>query len=1130
MNFDLANTSLPHGVTVLEASAGTGKTYALAGIYLRLVIEHDLTPGQILVTTYTEAATAELRGRIRERLENADSVFRGAPPDDNDTLLPALLARVEKTKAIERLTNALRGFDEAAIHTIHGFCERTLKQNAFESGSTFDAELLPDQSDLLREVAADFYRSQAYGSDPLPAALALACDIGVETLSKLLPRVLSNPQIKILPDNADIAAKQNSARKLNTTFVSKWGQWRDEVRALFLTPEGNIWAKAGAKHGVTEPLLDALDKLAVSNEAPVAAYRAFAQFTNEWLAEQTLKKPKRETPRHDFFDLSSQFAELLAGYGPAANAEFLAWARIESAKRKASRGLRSFDDLLTTLHAALHSAKGDALAASIRAQYHAALVDEFQDTDSVQDSIFSRVFGGDGTWLFLIGDPKQAIYGFRGADVFSYLAATQRPGARRFTLGTNYRSTRNLVSAVNALFAPHERPFIEERIRFQDATAAGRAEEKSLLVDGTARAPMQLWHWENDKPINTGTANAQLPDIVAAEIRRMLDTATLGGALLRPCDCAVLTFTNDQARAVQAALAALNVPAVVMSNASIFESREAVQLRILLAALADPSREDKVRAARMTDFFTTTDDDALFSEAHARWMEKSFIVMFREFLRVARVRETLLSRPGGERALTNVLQLSELIQKATNSQRLGPAGVVRWLGQHIAAKSAGDEHELRLERDDEAVHVVTVHKSKGLEYPVVFCPFAWTKADRRGDEAAIFHDDSGAITLDLTASKGCEAYQRMLNEKLAEHVRLLYVALTRAEHECHVVVGKFNQCAISALLWLLDPPNTAGDVAAALKSAEHTDFAARLCKLVEQSPECFALRSLPDTGAKPWQPSMHGNSAPLARKFSGSIERTWGVMSFTGIVEGAENEAADHDNTPTPEPGLELSGIHSLPRGMRFGNCIHEIFEHLDFTNDASIEPLVLQQLRKHGMQSMERATAVADCVRRVLAHPASSLASCPTARTLRELEFHLPAKLLTPDQLTEFAGAGLAFEPRQGILKGFMDLVFERNGRFHILDWKSNWLGADGDAYTPEAMKAEMRRHRYGLQWRLYLVALHRFLRTRLHDYDPALHLGEIYYVFLRGIDPDRPELGVVREAPELAQLTRLDALFTTP
>jgi exodeoxyribonuclease V beta subunit len=215
---------------------------------------------------------------------------------------------------------------------------------------------------------------------------------------------------------------------------------------------------------------------------------------------------------------------------------------------------------------------------------------------------------------------------------------------------------------------------------------------------------------------------------------------------------------------------------------------------------------------------------------------------------------------------------------------------------------------------------------------------------------------------------------------------------------------------------------------------------------------------------------------------------------------------------------------------MRFGNCIHEIFEHLDFTNDASIDPLVVQQLRKHGMQSMERATAVADCVRRVLAHPAPALASCPMTRTLRELEFHLPAKLLTPDQLTEFAGAGLAFEPRQGILKGFMDLVFERDGRFHILDWKSNWLGADADAYTPEAMRAEMRRHRYGLQWRLYLVALHRFLRTRLREYDPARHLGEIYYVFLRGIEPARPELGVVRQTPDFAELTRLDALFTTP
>ena len=1255
MIFDLANAPLPHGVSVLEASAGTGKTYALAGLYLRLVVEHALTPREILVTTYTEAATAELRGRIRERLENARAVFRGELPKPDDTLLPALLARVEKSDALKHLSAALGGFDEAAIHTIHGFCERTLRERAFESGSTFDTELLTDQSALLREVAADFWRRETYGEDAVAAALTLASGINVDDLVKLLPRVLSNPRIRILPECAEARSTEGTssegkeeslsrpfapladetnqqsakgakgreknlpaseherssaqdtmvkthgrAREHVARFAKSWPAWRDPVREFFLTESGNVWAKADAKPAKTEPLLDALDALAESLEAPAASYSALAHFTNDWLIEQTNKVKKLPTPQHPFFDLATEFSAILESYGPAARANFLRWARGEIASRKTARGLRSFDDLLTQLDAALPSPGGGALGDAIRSRYRAALVDEFQDTDAVQDAIFAKLFGAGETWLFLIGDPKQAIYGFRGADVFTYIAAAQRADeSRRYDLGTNHRSAARLVEAVNELFSTHAQPFVENGIAFHKVAAAGRADTKPLRVNDSARAPMRLWLWDEDKAIVTGRANVELPHIVAAEIRRLLASATLDGRPLRAGDCAVLTFSNRQAQAMHAALATLDIPAVLMSNASVFASREATQLRVLLAALAEPWREDKTRAALLTDFFTAVEDVAIFPAAHARWRERGFIVMFRELLRAAHIRETLLSRPGGERALTNLLQLSELLHEAAESQRLGPAGVVRWLGQQISADEKNEAHELRLERDDEAVHVVTVHKSKGLEYPVVFCPFAWQNAERRRDEAPVYHEDAGSLVLDLAAEKDGPAVRRMIHERLAEHVRLLYVALTRAKHECHVVVGQFNRCTTSSLLWLLDPPaDLAGDAAGALKAMKHDALAERVRALAVEKPECFAVdesffaeasgdaaivaatpssqrrgcdassqhvaatprRVAHSTAAQGANEETRGGGAAdtccdegvaataTAREFHGHIERSWGVMSFSGIIEGAESEDADHDATPSPEPGVELHGIAAFPRGKRTGNCIHEVLELLDFTNDTAIEPLVARTLRKHGLFTPERGVVLAENVRRTLAtalfktsglssqpgqilNPKSeilnSLRAIPHERTLRELEFHLPAKLLTPAQLAAFAGAGLAFEPRRGILKGYMDLVFERDGRFHILDWKSNWLGADTSDYTAEAMDAEMRRHRYGLQWRLYLVALHRYLRVRLPDYDPARHLGEVFYIFLRGIDPERPQQGIVCETPDLAELARLDEVI---
>ncbi len=1118
MNFDLASTPLPQGVTVLEASAGTGKTYALAGVYLRLIVEHALQPAEILVTTYTEAATAELRGRIRERLECALAVFREGQPDTTDTLLPALLARCDRVEATARLSAALNNFDEAAIHTIHGFCERMLRERAFESGTAFDTELLPDQNALLGEVAADFWRREAYGSDPIPAALLLASGLDVDQLAKLIPRAVSNPQMQILPEPDKLHPLHTSARALLQNFRESWHGWRAEVRALFLTQTGNKWAKSEAKLGKVDLNVDALDVLANSIEAQSSCYAALATFTNEWMRENTTKVGKPATPTHSFFDLATEFSALLAAHGPAARAKFLHWARDELARRKAELGVRSFDDLLTTLHHALHTERGEALTAAIRTRFKAALVDEFQDTDTVQDAIFSRLFGAGDAWLFLIGDPKQAIYGFRGADVFTYLDATTRtPEGHRYDLGTNHRSTSRLVNAVNELFSTHPQPFLENGIAFHKVAAAGRADKIPLLVQGKQREPMRLWHWKEDEPISKGLANRVLPGIVASEIRRMLETATLDGAPLTPGDCAVLTYSNKQARMMQAALAARNIPSVLMSNANVFGSRESRQLRILLAALAEPWREDKVRAALLTDFFVSATPDSLgevIREAHARWRERGFIVMLREFIRTAHVRETLLARRGGERALTNLLQLAELIHDAASRQRLGAAAVVRWLS--LQSGDDNKEHELRLERDDEAVHVVTIHKSKGLEYAVVFVPFAWENAELRKGEPAIYHekkDGTTSLVLDLNAHNDSPQMQQMLTERLAEQMRLLYVALTRAKHECHVVVGEFNKCEYSAMRTLLN--------AAGKSTLDVSRFA-------KAKPDCFAVLPPPDADGAQWQPPQSETSAPHARTFHANIEKNWRILSFSGLTEGSENEGADRDAGTSIKPDVPLAGVHALPRGKRFGNCLHAIFEHLDFTDLTTLDTLVEHSLTSHGMDTAYRS-ALSACVAHTLDAellPGLHLRNVPPGATLRELEFHLPAGRLTAEKLSDFTSAGLRFEPRQGILKGYMDIIFENEGVFHIADWKSNWLGADETAYTQEAMKTEMVRHRYDLQWQLYAVALRRWLRHRLGP-GGEKRLGTVFYIFARGVHPSQQELGILRITPQSARLDALDAVL---
>ena len=664
---------------------------------------------------------------------------------------------------------------------------------------------------------------------------------------------------------------------------------------------------------------------------------------------------------------------------------------------------------------------------------------------------------------------------------------------------------------------------------------------------------MRFWYWENEKPISVTEAAATLPPIVAAEVARLLGSgATLNDRPLQPRDCAVLCWKNDQCRAVQSALSAQGVPSVIYNASSVFGSEEARDLRIIIEAIAQPGRESFVRAALATTVMGL-DATALhqlsadtagwestlsrFRSHHARWVDAGFIQMFRHFMRDEDVRARLLRLPDGERRITNLTHLAELLQAAAADLRLAPAGLARWFGAQLDSPDGGEENELRLETDANAVTILTIHKSKGLEWPVVFCPFAWSKAEMRRGELPLFHDDDGQTVLDLESADTSKACAE--DERLAEHLRLLYVALTRARHECHVIWGRFNGCENSAARWLLETPPSDlcghGKNSTALRACgkDATDDALRktIATLVEEMPESFALTTLPEPTAPLDQPGSRAGSLQPPRVFRGAIARDWRVTSFSALTTGIEHEA-DYDGEARPRVDYStLTGIHAFPRGMKAGVCLHAIYETLDFAAPADLEGHIARALRQHALYTPENYAAALENVRRTLSvpllHNGSPLASLKTSSTLRELEFHLPCALLTPSQLALFAGAGLHFEPHRGILKGFIDLVFEHDGRFYVLDWKSNWLGPDTASYTPEAIAAEMLRHRYGLQWQLYTFALHRYLQTRITGYSAATQLGGAIYVFLRGLADGDADSGIFRAAPDLAALQQLDSLF---
>jgi len=1217
--FDLTGTPLASGVTLIEASAGTGKTFTIAGLFLRLILERNFSVREILVVTFTEAATEELRDRIRRMLVDAAAAFRvGGGSDDVMARLTA--PHLPRTREmLGRLDRALCGFDQAPIFTIHGFCQRTLRDRAFESGVLFDTELITDDTELLETIAEDYWRTRFYEAGTLPVSFALKNRLQPESFLPLLREQTRHPLLRYV-SRADGRELDELIGALEKTFAAVRAVWlKDKDAIVALMDPGADWPIGEhAKPDVVREKLALAEACFASQDPTPDALGALEFFSHSAIEADT--SSRCDGPAHEFFDFCEQLCEREADFLAGLKLDFIAYGRTELPRRKRELKAQSFGDLLTHLHTALYGPGGAALSREVRTKYRAALIDEFQDTDPVQYQIFRRIFAGDGGamdhWsdgvarmgsdsptrqhsntpplLFLIGDPKQAIYGFRGADIFTYLEAAACAD-QRYTLEQNWRSETPLVGAVNAIFGFAKNPFVFDQIRFQPVHAAGDADENALTEDGRLSPPLHLWFMPRQQgvtSINKGEVEAVLPALVAAEIARLLNGDTrLGSDKLTPRDIAVLVRKRDQARLMQEALRALHIPSVLHTEESVFASREARELARVLAALAQPANERLFRAALATDLMgvdgsaleTLASDEQAglaqserFHAGHECWRQRGFMPMFREWLQEENVRPRLLAFADGERRLTNLLHLAEALHQAALERRLGASELTRWLHERIAtSEQAAEEYQLRLERDDQAVRIVTIHKSKGLEYPVVFCPFSWDSSLlRRGpEEEVLFHsahvaangeDGASDFFRDLGSENITEHRALAFRERLAENLRLLYVALTRARNRCYLVWGGFKDAGTSAPAWLFHrPAKVTGLLKECLdghfKSLDDAALRRDLERLIarsvgENGQPVVLVTDIPASRPEPGYSAAEAGVDLRPRKFSGLIDRHWRINSFSTLTAGVrEDERPDYDTTgiiraATPASGEGTPvGVFAFPRGTGPGTCLHKILEELDFTQagGAALETLVEEKLRLHGFSSAEFGPGVCDAIRRTLAVPLDparsdfTLSRVPPAERLNELEFYFPVNQLSPALLAGGLagltdGSDLAtrlerlnFRPMAGFVKGFIDLVFRFDGRFYIVDWKSNWLGARTEDYGPMTLAREMAEHFYPLQYHLYTVALHQYLALRLPGYEYEKQFGGVFYLFVRGVDPVRPELGVHRDRPAAALIKKLSGLL---
>jgi len=1169
------------GVNLIEASAGTGKTYTITGLYLRLLLEAKHPIEEILVMTYTEAATKELRERVWSRLLEAKEAF--SLGSSSDPLLISLLSQFsERDKALQLLDQALHGFDEAAIFTLHGYCKRALDDAAFESGLGFEIELVGDQSQLLQEIVEDFWRCEfAKMSKPFVQYALKQLSDPASLAKNMAPHVAKS--YLLLPDLVEITDCEGDYRDCFQAAQKIWQAELEQIGDLIKSSthlNGNKYRKNSIPKWLAE-----LQLFFAVQEVNFNLYEYAHKFSQTVLNE-SLKKGKSDAPKHPFFEkmdrlvaVAEQLELSLSQQIINFKVNLIDYAREQLSLRQTRRQQQSFDALLTNLQQALQSQnkQGEALRKRLRARYPVALIDEFQDTDPIQFDIFEQLYLQAGLPVFWVGDPKQAIYSFRGADIFAYLQAREQAD-QRHTLQVNWRSQADLLSAVNALFKDVDRPFLYEGIEFPAVTAADK-ESGGLQLKGERANELHLW-WLNDdedqdekkSSLSKGDAEKKVSSLIAAEIQSLLQQGQEGLALidgqpLHGGDIAILVRTHRQAAVVRDDLLLCGISSVQQSPLSVFQSDEALELERVLLAISQPQRSGWVKAALATDLMGFSalqlaqfqQDEGHweqqlqhFYECHRLWQSSGFMPMMRYWMQHGEVAQRLLLLSDGQRRLTNLRHLMELLQSSREAA-LNMEALLHYFHQRRDDEGRQDDHQLRLENDENLVRIVTIHKSKGLEYGIVFCPFLWgsmgVKPRKNSSTLDVtYHDEvSKNLRLALQEKKDSVAVEKASREALAEELRLFYVALTRAKYRCYLPWGKIAGMENSAGFYLLHQGRE-------LKKTTPAEFYADLKTLAEKN-EGLMLSS-PSLSENPrLLEQKKASTLPKARRFQGRLYSNWRISSFSALFSHAAADAAespDYDGSEStwlraPSERLDRFGF---PRGARAGQCLHYLFEHLDFSAPLDEAEALIEQTLQLFRFEAQWQPVLTEWFGEMLQTPLDregglALEHLRAEVRLNELEFYYPMATFSMPRFQQILlDHGTDLEQRlaeqlndrrmaqvQGFMKGFIDLVFESEGCFYLLDYKSNYLGEAYADYRQEALQESMLQEGYVAQYLIYAVALHRYLKCRLADYDYEQQFGGVHYLFLRGMKADElyegEQTGLFFTRPSLGLINALDHFF---
>tara|TARA_R100001143_G_C3360893_1_gene135507 strand:- start:1895 stop:5485 length:3591 start_codon:yes stop_codon:yes gene_type:complete len=1171
----------------VEASAGTGKTYTIVGLFLRLLIEKGLKVDQILVMTFTKKATAELRERIFARLRDTLHYLNTGKTDDSAFMsdLERVITGLEREKLIDHLRDSIRNFDESQIFTIHSFCQKILMEEALIAGTPFEVEIT-QQDDLLLEAAEDEWRlfmAEHQSTDPgryyIHQLMGLA-STPAELVQELKP-LFSRSYAEIEGGgHSDPIRYLNKVLDLQKEMKDNWFAIKEEVRLEF----SNCDLKGYTENGI-DKWFSEMDQAVGQNLFEKIDFTNFKRFTSSYQSDPSyMSKNGIKIPEHPFFDLCQEYSDHISEMSRIKSNLIEGFYEAIHQKRERlsdDSNALTFDDLLQKVSSALNDPQhGKGLASAILKKVPYALVDEFQDTDPVQYQIFDAIYPKTGSenGLLMIGDPKQAIYAFRGADIYTYLKARNMCNGAEYALQKNYRSSKELIEAVNSLFKGDHNPFLEKDIPFYPSEAGVSEHSNGLLIHGEQPKALQLSLSNNFYTNKEDALSFSIGETVS-HIVNLLNLSKKGKATienreLRAADICVLVDSHRDASKIKHALKSAGVGAVTYSKDKVFESFEAVRLNLALLAILEPHNRRWVHATLLNGFFGLSlslieeiqKDETNFQafveelqELNTIWHRSGFYAMFRAMLYHEKRLANLAKLEFSERILTNLLQLADICSKAETEGQLSPQELISWVHRQMTDPDQDEEKTLLLESDQNLVKISTIHSSKGLEFPIVFLPTPWAglSTSRVNSLFKIYNDserDQTVINIDQSESEERrEAAIKSKFESLADEVRKFYVAVTRAKYQCTLCWTSYKTSHLSGMGAAILGSEKIWDLVKDSKNSisENDDlnqhfFIDHFNRLAEQHPRLIGLnvkiggdtgknsfKMDPDPDDKLQVKIYNGRQdLPVQRKLD-SFSSLTHHKSEAGVPDYDQMIQSYSESLDEIKPLIEPLDIFSFPRGATAGTAIHKLFEleGFDFTTasekdltDDIIEVLEFYRIDSKWAPVMKNM--MGNCTHSVISD--LQLNRVSRENQLREMEFHFPSSENSPEDLFktirngESGSAPLPMNQR-GYMTGFIDLIVQQGGKFYILDYKSNYLGDNRDDYGKEQLDQAMLGAGYDLQAYIYTVALVKYLRKRVPNFDYDRDVGGVAYLFVRGMEKGS-ENGVWFHKPDCEKVAELE------